>query len=210
MSKSPKTAPTPSWRTLMRRAKTAPRAEAKVLREQASSLRRAERKAAKKPVKTSYVQTATVRPVENKLRKAFEATMTAGVGHAAEATGANPDHHLRVKARAILVAARKKGGGAEQQVVDALERLIGEATYEGKAAAEHLHLDNVKQMSEAQRINVVASFMAQTEAMAKANGGPLPAVVPVSGFVLARVMDTLTKAGYSSEGYNFGKALGMR
>ena len=72
--------------------------------------------------------------------------------------------------------------------------------YLGKEGAERSAADRIKVMHEAQQINVVCAFLAEMNAIATLNTGPLPRAVMIAGYTLARVVDALRQAGYTEDG----------
>jgi BMFP domain-containing protein YqiC len=225
MSKSAKKTPaTASWRTLMRRADEATSTtEAKKLREQAAKLRRDERYAAKNVKHAAEAKRAAV--LESGARKLPSLDLRSREERAAEAgprgsgiviptrdeakswgwnvpeepgRGEIVGGEVAKLADTLAALARKKGGTDAVQAE--LMRLLTLARFEGQRTAEEASTKERAAIHESQRVKVVASFMAQIDAMAQSNAGKMPKVVPVSGFVLAHLMNTLMKAGYSIEG----------
>lgn len=62
------------------------------------------------------------------------------------------------------------------------------------------HAKRLETLMEVQNINVVSAFIAEMNGIAAMNRGPLPPVIMVSGYTLARVLDALRRAGYTENG----------
>jgi hypothetical protein len=99
--------------------------------------------------------------------------------------------------RIIAMIERREGGSA---VAEELNKLYRVAKYQGEKAADQRHTEQLKRIHEANAINVVCALLAEMEEAARANGGPLPTIVTVAGYTMARVIDALHRAGYSSKG----------
>lgn len=69
---------------------------------------------------------------------------------------------------------------------------------ERKAADETR--EKLKAMADANRIAVVAAFIATVEAQAARQGGELNPVLNISGYTIARVVEALRLAGYTENG----------
>lgn len=119
-------------------------------------------------------------------------------------TGWAPVDPVAVLAENLRKLAR---GKSEQQAAEfgiALRAKLVDAKVTGKKEAEEANLATLKTVYETNRINVVCAFLSEMEGLASIGNGPLPKVVMVSGFTLARVIDALRDAGYSSEGKGGG------
>lgn len=125
-------------------------------------------------------------------------TMNAGLAPATDATKIQ-ESEFSIKARAIVVAARKKNGATA--IENTLIQVALQAGYEATQRAEQHELEHLKAIHETNAINVVAAFMAEMEAIQTLNRGAVPPALMTSGFTIARVVDALAKAGYSKNGW---------
>lgn len=165
--------------TLIRRAKVAEKKghkfAAKRLREQAATMRRKARKAkkAKKVVPAKMIaRLAELLPSVEQPKSELDLAVERVLGPKATAARA-------IGMRRELVEARKTG--------------------ENNAAAKHA--STVNMMTESHRICMVSSLIAIVEHAEKLNGS-LPPTMVVSGYLLAKVVDALRLAGYTSDGLN--------
>jgi len=205
-------ASSPSWRTLRRQADQAPTsAQAAALVKEANRLRRAKRaktKAAAKagPKKRTRKIKAAAQEYTNKAKDALNQTLFGNAAApAAQTQGWSPaptneQMIVRNRAEEIATLARSKGGGYEE-IVRRFECWNRIAELNGRKEGEESNAAVVANLIKQQNINVVAGFLATINGAAAANRGPLPRSMVISGYVLARVVDALTQAGYTEDGF---------
>jgi hypothetical protein len=175
--------------TLIRKARVAEakghRSAAKRLREQAAEMRRVGRK--KKPRKTTDMLEQErivaslqkeVNIFEQKARVSVRGPMEDAVDRI---LGPNSTVEQRIAARRELTEARHLG---ERNAKSALN-------------------DDVEKLKEIHRISTVCGLISIVEHSEKLNGN-LPPTMIVSGYMVARVVDALRKAGYTRDGLNGG------
>lgn len=210
--------------TLIRKAAKAKPAEAKRLRAQAAKLRR-EAREAKKPGPNLGIQANrpargaiiggdpnVKMPPPNHAKNALyvgrEAAndgqdTTMRFEHSAEhgwRTPVPPEPLVHmIHAEGLLKQARRKDATAEQ-IHETLIQIGRGVQYKARAEADVRHIEALKQVHEANAINVVCAFVAAAEGWARSNGGPMPATAVIAGHTLARVVDALKNAGYSADG----------
>lgn len=206
MTKSPKTAETPSWRTLMRRAKTAPRIEAKQLREQAASLRRAERATTKKAAVSNKRRLEAMRVVAS----IPEPATLGGINRIPSSSwqnqnGQTPGHgeivggEVSKMAETLAALARKKGGTDAVQAE--LARLIAIARYEGQKAGDDANAKGYLATREAIDEKIVCGFIAEVDmAQQRYRGLPPDMVWNLNSFTITKIVDALNRAGYTAKG----------
>lgn len=107
----------------------------------------------------------------------------------------------QMNAERIIKLARSKSGTVALDVQAELAQLARIAKFEGQKESDERSLANLRSVNEGHAINVVSSFLSVVEGIGKANGGPLPRSVMMSGFVIARVADALRKSGYTEDGF---------
>ena len=193
--------------TLIRRAAKAKPAQAKKLRAEAAKLRRAAR-ARKKPGPNPATTAIGADPKANRAANALgtqgglrgDNSTDMNFAQRSAAQGWQPAPLVSTeRAEALMKLARHKGTDVGN-IHHELCRIAANAGHEARQEADQRHIETLKHIHEANAINVVCAFVATANAMAKANRGPMPETVIVSGFQLARVVDALEKAGYSADG----------
>lgn len=201
-------ASSPSWRTLRRQANMAPTsAQAAALIKEANRLRRAKRaktKAAAKagPKKRTRKAKPSPRLVAD-MNRLLNPNVAGAPAVQTQGWSPLPTHEEQIiqnRAEEIATLARSKRD-SKMEIVRRFECWNRIAELNGRKEAEESHEAIVKNLLKQQGINVVAGFVAEVNAVAKANGGPLPRSMVVSGYVLSRVIHALTEAGYTEDGF---------
>jgi len=171
--------------TLIRKARLAEsrghRAAGKRLRADAAKLRRAARKKKAKPAKKKKAKKAAT-----KVQRAIAAVAALA-----------PSVGEQAKSPLDLAVERVLGTDATLEQSIALRRELLEArkTGENNAAARHASVQ------EAHDISTVCGFIAITEHSERLNGN-LPPTMAVSGYMVAKLVQALRKAGYTRDGLN--------
>lgn len=193
--------------TLIRKAaKAKTKAEAKRLRAQAAKLRREARERAKGVSATTAIGAD---PNANRIGRQHASIIGGPVNVENSAQNAvfpgeramsmAPFDPMVERAESLLKLARHKATTADT-IRHELNRIANNAAHDVRKETDQRHMDQMKRIHEQNAINVVCAFMAECEGMATENKGPLPKTIVVSGFTMARVIDALTKAGYSADG----------
>lgn len=204
MAKQSSKASSPSWRTLRRQAAYAvSEAHKEKLLKESNRLRRAERAKAKAKAGPKKPTRKMVHAVKKLI--AATPTVLAQGGPMVQTQGWSPlptHDELLAQSRAeeITKLARSKTG-TQDEISRRLACWNRIAELNGRKDAEESHAAVVQNLLKQQGINTVASFLCAANGAAKANGGPLPRSMVVSGYVLAKVVDALTQAGYTEDGF---------
>jgi len=178
---------------------------AEALRKKAASLRRAERAKVKKPAKKAVVADALSSTAEAQVKKvvrqdwedAGQQSIDAFLNRATTGGRApSAADNLDIKARALIVAGRKKGG--EKAVTDALMQLAASMRYEGQKASDDMRREEVKAIHRVRREATIADFMASYQILLRLGQSDDPKLI--GAITLAAIFDALSEAGYTAKG----------
>lgn len=118
-----------------------------------------------------------------------------------KAAGVDPDE---IEARAIIITGRKKNGvkNVKDRIADIRRSAKLSATAEANSGVE-AKMRGARSMMEDR---IISAFMARVELTELSSNGIPPAIV-VSGLEVAKVVDALRSAGYSSQGRHGNRAM---
>lgn len=187
--------------TLARQAaKTTNKAEAKRLRAKAAKLRREERKA-KKPRPAEKIMCGlkqAVQHAENRIGAELNQAIY-GDGR----TAASVDHAPLVSKpwyeNEDTIADLMKMAKKPDEFRRRLESVTSAARTEARAVAQKEGMEAVSENSKAWQISIVSAFLAKCETLEQVHRG-MPKTAVIDGLTLARIVDALRDAGYTSEG----------
>lgn len=202
--------------TLIRKARKAKtRAEAVRLRAQAAKLRRETRRLAKAAKTTPQLARAAGDPnvkSRHQIYPAFkEALLNGGtvspngggtviLSVGSEEQGVQAKSPVDEAVDDIFRVTRDKKLNNSALPVITVRRHLVEAKARGREEADKDARRRADMAREMTKVAVVSGFIAHANLMAKINGGPMPQVVTMNGFTLARVLDALSDAGWSEDG----------
>lgn len=106
---------------------------------------------------------------------------------------------LAIHVRAILVEARKKKQNPEKAITERIRNMIGIAVHEASEQEAKVNRERSRNQRNAHTAQVVRSFLASMESYEMHHVGGIPPVVTMSGYTIARIIDALHAAGWSSE-----------